>query len=159
MLKYLKTKLRAQYSFPMNRNDAGVKLRMILPPIQVMNTSILVQLLGRDLHTKYFIVMPNILIEDGNVRRKATDETLVNMITEDSLKIVEDLGFRRFVHTLDSRYSLPSRKRLRQMVAEKYQAEFVAVKAKLAEAEYESDCRYVHIHVNRGVHGSHMSFC
>jgi hypothetical protein len=59
------------------------------------------------------------------------------MITKDfqPLSIVEDEGFRTFVHYLDARYSFPTPKRLRQMVADKYDEEFAVVKTKLSEAE------------------------
>lgn len=50
--------------------------------------------------------------------KKKIDEALIQMITLDvqPFKIVDDVGFKNFVHCLEPKYDLPSRTTLRQVL-------------------------------------------
>ncbi|KAK3891023.1 hypothetical protein Pcinc_005057 [Petrolisthes cinctipes] len=52
--------------------------------------------------------------KEGGPRKKNLNELLIKMIVKDlqPMSIVEDSGFRKFVHGLDARYVLPSRREL-----------------------------------------------
>lgn len=68
-------------------------------------------------------------------RKKELDDALTNMIVKDiqPFSIVEDEGFREFVHKLDPTYTLPTRRALKAMVSEKYDQERQRVVAKLQD--------------------------
>lgn len=58
------------------------------------------------------------IYEKSPERKKKIDEALIQMITLDvqPFKIVDDVGFKNFVHCLDPKYDLPSRTTLRQVL-------------------------------------------
>ncbi len=55
-------------------------------------------------------------------RKQQLDEALLNLIIMDAqlLSVLENEGFRAFVHLLDPTYTIPGRKALKQMLDEKY---------------------------------------
>ena len=57
-------------------------------------------------------------------RKLMLDDALVNMIVKDvqPFTLVEDDGFKAFVHLLDPTYNIPGRKALKRMVEAKYKA-------------------------------------
>ena len=54
------------------------------------------------------------------------------------VSIAEDEGFHLLVHTLDSRYELPSRRTIMQMLPEKYSKKCEAVKEELSRQAHVS---------------------
>ncbi|XP_077097966.1 E3 SUMO-protein ligase ZBED1-like [Siphateles boraxobius] len=69
--------------------------------------------------------------------KRELDEALVNMVVKDSqpFSIVDDCGFKEFVSLLDSTYTLPSRKALKNMVVQKYEEEKAKAKAIMQRVE------------------------
>ena len=69
-----------------------------------------------------------------STKRKSIDAAVFNMIVKDlqPVSVVEDEGFQLLVHTLDSRYELPSRRTIMQMLPEKYSEKCEAVKEELS---------------------------
>lgn len=69
-------------------------------------------------------------------RQQVVDAALVNMIVKDSqpFSIVDDAGFRQFVGVLDLTYTIPTRKALKEMVAEKFKEEKEKAKREVEKA-------------------------
>ncbi|KAK3887901.1 hypothetical protein Pcinc_008051 [Petrolisthes cinctipes] len=79
--------------------------------------------------------------KEGGFKKKNLDDLLTNMITTDlqPMSIVEDRGFRKFVHGLDPRYILPSRRDLtRKHIPNKYHEVVQQVKNELREIPHIS---------------------
>jgi len=75
----------------------------------------------------------------GSFRRKQLDGALLQLITTDlqPFSIVEDDGFKAFVHALDPRYILPSKSTVRdKLLFEKYESGVSKLKEILAEIEF-----------------------
>ena len=74
--------------------------------------------------TLHAIVARNDGYKEGGAKKTILDDHLVDLITIDMqpLSIVDDMGFRKFVHALDPRYILPSRRDLtRRLLPAKYE--------------------------------------
>ncbi|KAK3865123.1 hypothetical protein Pcinc_029238 [Petrolisthes cinctipes] len=79
--------------------------------------------------------------KEGGFKKKNLDDLLTNMITTDlqPMSIVEDRGFRKFVHGLDPRYILPSRRDLtRKHIPNKYHEVVQQLKNELREIPHIS---------------------
>ncbi|KAJ4922349.1 hypothetical protein JOQ06_025886 [Pogonophryne albipinna] len=70
-------------------------------------------------------------------RKRELDGALVNMVVKDSqpFSIVDDCGFKELVALLDPRYTLPSRRVLKEMVVKRYEEEKTKAKAVMQRVE------------------------
>ncbi|XP_051962567.1 zinc finger BED domain-containing protein 4-like [Xyrauchen texanus] len=77
----------------------------------------------------------------GSGEKKDVDESLVNMVIEDSqpFTIVEDKGFRKLVKALNPTYVLPTRQALKAMVEDKYKESKEKAKALVLKASVALD--------------------
>lgn len=79
--------------------------------------------------------------KEGGLKKKNLDELLINMLVIDlqPMSIVEDRGFTKFVHGLDPRYNLPSRRELtRKHIPNMYEEVVQRLKDELREAPHVS---------------------
>ena len=69
-------------------------------------------------------------------KRNQIDEALIKMIATDlqPISIVEDKGFQTFVHTLDGRYEIPSRRTLMSKIPEIYESVKTSLRQRLHNA-------------------------
>ena len=69
-------------------------------------------------------------------RKQQLDEALLNLIVIDTqpLSVVENEGFRAFVHLLDPTYTIPGRKALKQMLQSKYKSTHDKAVAEVSKA-------------------------
>ena len=70
-------------------------------------------------------------------RKRELDGALVNMVVKDlqPFSIVDDCGFKELVALLDPKYTLPSRRALKEMVVKRYEEEKTKAKAVMQRVE------------------------
>ncbi|KAJ4938783.1 hypothetical protein JOQ06_028249 [Pogonophryne albipinna] len=78
---------------------------------------------------RHFTAKHGAAVNQGNIHE--LDGALVNMVVKDSqpFSIMDDCGFKELVALLDPRYTLPSRRVLKEMVVKRYEEEKTKAKA------------------------------
>lgn len=89
---------------------------------------------------RHFTAKHGAALNQGNTsvdRKRELDGALVNMVVKDlqPFSIVDDCGFKELVALLDPRYTLPSRRVLKEMVVKRYEEEKTKAKAVMQRVE------------------------
>ncbi|XP_033998009.1 zinc finger BED domain-containing protein 1-like [Trematomus bernacchii] len=89
---------------------------------------------------RHFTAKHGAAVNQGNTnvdRKRELDGALVNMVVKDSqpFSIVDDCGFKELVALLDPKYTLPSRRALKEMVVKRYEEEKTKAKAVMQRVE------------------------
>ncbi|KAJ4933657.1 hypothetical protein JOQ06_030481 [Pogonophryne albipinna] len=89
---------------------------------------------------RHFTAKHGAAVNQGNIHvdwKRELDGALVNMVVKDSqpFSIVDDCGFKELVALLDPRYTLPSRRVLKEMVVKRYEEEKMKAKALMQRVE------------------------